>query len=525
MRFTKHSISFSPLILAILQHVRPIESIFCELDVPEPDCVSCLSENCAWATGQCLISCDVIADVACYEIPATDNVTPTTVEQVCQLEQLAKEDDFACSSAKTCTDCVSTSLPSDSNKNCLWQSFEGDPNLSFCKKGCDMLGCGSDRCLPEEQGNEEIQCKTFSDCTSCIDAGCGWTGGACLDSCKMIADIPCYDTQYNGNSFESSESVCLIEQQETQDYLTCSEKENCLDCISTTLISTEGTCQWQESTDENIPSKCKSTCDLSGCGSIECPRPIFGNEPQDTSDPEPEPEPVQTCEELKDCESCVNAGCGFVSSSMCLPNCSVIADVDCYESTGTRSTPEEICQARDNDIANYNLCSEKENCLDCISTTLISTEGACQWQESTDENIPSKCKSTCDLSGCGSIECPRPIFGNEPQDTSDPEPEPEPVQTCEELKDCESCVNAGCGFVSSSMCLPNCSVIADVDCYESTGTRSTPEEICQARDNDIANYNLCSSIDNCSECVSTQLVGSTETCMWQNDDWVSRAPI
>jgi len=378
MRFTKHSISFSPLILAILQHVRPIESIFCELDVPEPDCVSCLSENCAWATGQCLISCDVIADVACYEISATDNITPTTVEQVCQLEQLAKEDDFACSSAKTCTDCVSTSLPSDSNKNCLWQSFEGDPNSSFCKKGCDMLGCGSDKCLPEEQGNEEIQCKTFSDCTSCIDAGCGWTGGACLDSCKMIADIPCYDTQYNGNSFESSESVCLIEQQETQDYLTCSEKENCLDCISTTLISTEGTCQWQESTGEKIPSKCKSTCDLSGCGSIECPRPIFGNEPQDTSDPEPEP--AQTCEELKDCESCVNAGCGFVSPSMCLPNCSVIADVDCYESAGTRSTPEEICQAKDNDIANYNLCSSIDDCSECVSTQLVGSTETCMWQ-------------------------------------------------------------------------------------------------------------------------------------------------
>lgn len=137
--------------------VKSISSQFCEVELENPNCTSCLDVGCSWVTGGCLSSCNVIADVSCYE-----PINGETTAEACEREEMDFQDYVACSSAQDCTSCVTTILPSDTKQTCQWLAFEGEESfLSHCQVGCGMLGCGStdiNQCEGSEvggNGNEE----------------------------------------------------------------------------------------------------------------------------------------------------------------------------------------------------------------------------------------------------------------------------------------------------------------------------------------------------------------------------------
>jgi hypothetical protein len=148
-------------------------------------CIDCIDQGCSWAgTGECLESCDIIADAPCYSTEYYfDNMT---AEEICNIEEDRIEDFEACSALSNCTDCVSTLLPSDENRTCMWFAEFG-----YCDSACGMNGCGVYECPSDDNpfDDEPEVCVDWEENQREFEEGTqNWTNPACYE----------YEIQYVG---------------------------------------------------------------------------------------------------------------------------------------------------------------------------------------------------------------------------------------------------------------------------------------------------------------------------------------
>merc|ERR1712241_1619366 len=102
------------------------------------DCLNDETSTCGWVNGVgCFDSCNVIADVACYDIQNFNSDRVMTGNDICVVAENDEADTFLCESQPDCTSCVATALVSDSSKSCHW-SQDGN----YCSSHCGMYGCG-----------------------------------------------------------------------------------------------------------------------------------------------------------------------------------------------------------------------------------------------------------------------------------------------------------------------------------------------------------------------------------------------
>ena len=71
------------------------DSISCPDVGPNFDCNSCLEAGCALAVGECMISCEFIADAPCYDA-ASPRFANNTVDEICMMAEEAEADQQIC---------------------------------------------------------------------------------------------------------------------------------------------------------------------------------------------------------------------------------------------------------------------------------------------------------------------------------------------------------------------------------------------------------------------------------------------
>merc|ERR1719491_1534997 len=124
------------------------------------DCLDDDTSTCAWVPIEgCLESCNIIADIACYNIQSFNRDTNSmmTGDDVCAVAENDLADMTLCSSQTDCTSCVETNLVSDTlSWNCQWF-----PDGNYCSSGCGMAGCGDTTCATEsdEDGQQDMTAK------------------------------------------------------------------------------------------------------------------------------------------------------------------------------------------------------------------------------------------------------------------------------------------------------------------------------------------------------------------------------
>lgn len=102
------------------------------------DCDECLANDCAWAVGMCLSSCNEIADAACYTTNPNRNAS-----QTCEVAATDRADGSLCGDKIGCSECVETIK--SNGESCEW--YAPTRSTSYCGTGgCDMIACGSRDC-------------------------------------------------------------------------------------------------------------------------------------------------------------------------------------------------------------------------------------------------------------------------------------------------------------------------------------------------------------------------------------------
>merc|ERR1711933_228366 len=68
---------------------------------------------------------------------------------------------------------------------------------------------------------------------------------------------------------------------------------------------------------------------------------------------------IEKCKKETNCNSCLRMKCGWAATSQCLPSCSMIADVSCYESSKEENAIE-ACERAKKDKEDWALCSKEK---------------------------------------------------------------------------------------------------------------------------------------------------------------------
>mmetsp|Transcript_11701 Transcript_11701/g.17173 ORF Transcript_11701/g.17173 Transcript_11701/m.17173 type:complete len:631 (-) Transcript_11701:148-2040(-) len=524
------------------------------------NCNECLEseDGCAWAASSCLESCDVIADVACFDTSDGDSS-----DEICLLVEQQEQEDALCGGMTSCSDCVSTSLLSDPDKTCAW--FE---EFSTCSSElCTMAGCGSETC---DEKPPPASCDAVDkDCTTCLTDGCAWIDGAtCLESCDIIADANCYPSPEDGDA-TTIEEVCIQADQEAQDTELCTSRESCTECVETSLISdASNVCTWYADLGECCTTS--TSCQGFGLGSTTCD----DEKPEITTDaPSPTPPPADlienstVCEALTGCRDCVMEECAWASGAGCFESCDIIADVSCYsfeDFAAPDDDAEKICIMAEQELSDIELCQGKLGCMECVNTRLMSGNGgdgdstSCIWNDEVEECCTSSVM--CPMFGLGSSTCSNetktmapttetkpplspptsapgtpslPGAGDSPTTAPGTPSLPEGgnstsgTATCDTHGDCTSCLSAGCGWADGTTpmsCLDSCDLIADTSCFEHNDAlaqgRMSVQDMCMMdpTQRDDLVYCQSKSSSGCNECVTTKLRSDeTQSCMWFED--------
>ncbi|CAB9514322.1 expressed unknown protein [Seminavis robusta] len=254
-------------------------------------CHSCVEDGCGWFAGECIATCDTIADATCY---STETFTGIPVDGICQEAFVDEEDHRLCSDHDSCSTCTST-LKSDGKTPCQWYTDE-ESGMNWCGTGgCDFLGrCGADTCNEPSPRSKTLaqsvqklvekpkstSCQALASCSDCMasSGGCAWVAGSCQDSCDEIADAACYTL----SAFPSmvADDICFMAKEEVYNQQHCGGAGNCLDCTNTVMADGESKCSWF--TDEQNNGWCGTPgCDMNGiCGSSDssiCADPLIKN--------------------------------------------------------------------------------------------------------------------------------------------------------------------------------------------------------------------------------------------------------
>jgi uncharacterized protein YodC (DUF2158 family) len=420
-------------------------------------CEACLANGCGWvpALDKCLASCSFIADAPCY---GAETFVNTSDAEICAIVAQDQADTQICSKAVDCSNCTGTIL-SDGNSTCQWYEI----TESCGTGGCNLLGCGSTVC------STSTQCEANSTCGECLEHGCAWALGGCLESCDGIADAACYSNATFPNLNETE--ICEIAFTEYEIASFCSALTNCSTCVATTKPDRSGACEWYA-----LSGYCGSgSCNVGGCGSQIC----------DQNDGS------INCGNSTNCGDCLGTGCAWIAGS-CLESCYIIADAACYSpEMFPGNTSAEICKIASDDQADSVLCDVQTGCGTCTSSVLSDGSSTCLWYIIGGDGFCCGGGSPCGLLGLGSSTC-----------------------DCENATACDDCLVSGCGWIAGS-CLESCDLIADTACFSSEYfPGNTSAEICEIASRDQADSSLCAAQTDCGTCTSSVLSDGSTTCQW-----------
>ena len=497
-------------------------------------CAACLTTaDCGWWQGLCIDSCADVADTACFS-PPDATTTTDSVDDVCaaataeaqyavQCAQKTNCDDcvattldgdrtclwndelpigtqdgqcqsscdvFGCGSAtctaeqqspavadsvlcatKTlCSECVTTTLLSDSTTTCRWYNQNG---LGYCDSvECRQFGCGATEC-------DANSCSSgASSCQECLNLGdsCAWAGGLCVESCSVIADTACY-------SFEtfpgmSNTEICQAEISGRQDAELCAGKSSCSDCVGTVLGDGTNTCQWFS--DETIGEEvgfCLHQCTALGCGSFECA----------TDDTPTQQTPTEAT-----------------------PTEQTPTEQTPTEVTPTEDTPTEeppVDEEPDESPPVESVCTTASGCQECL-------ESACAWTLGGGGIESCNIGELAILSQCLTADS----FPDLPIEAICLMDQQIPTQECSTATTCLDCVESSnnCAWTIGE-CHDDCDV-ADAACYRKQDSPDlTAEGICAIEETKIADWELCISQPDCTSCVRVTLTDGISNCMWFAD--------
>jgi len=260
-KFTKNSMNAvwtGELVVSQVLNTLP-EPVSCS--DPNLNCQQCLENGCGWV-GSCLSSCNIIADVRCYDTGRNTDFQ-SAVNDSCEKYETDLSDSTLCyGKSSDCETCTGTLKSND--ELCLWHG-------SFCGSEGNMAGPGSTTCEVTDKPSDDIFSDVCSDsslsCQECVEKKCGWAG-FCLPSCDMIADVSCYDTFQTGSS---PLDVCAKAAEEREDRILCSTvtpENSCTACTQTTKANGEQ-CVWIEM--PPFDSFCASEGGMFGPGITQCP--------------------------------------------------------------------------------------------------------------------------------------------------------------------------------------------------------------------------------------------------------------
>ena len=137
----------------------------CESNTSCRDCLSSTSTattTCGWVNGMgCLESCNIIADVGCYDIENFNgNDVLMTGDDICTVAENDIANSELCDSQIDCTTCIETSLLVASSSwkpiaaattKCKWFS-----DMNFCGSECNMIGCGESTCTTADNESSDL---------------------------------------------------------------------------------------------------------------------------------------------------------------------------------------------------------------------------------------------------------------------------------------------------------------------------------------------------------------------------------
>jgi len=137
----------------------------CESNTSCRDCLSSTSTattTCGWVNGMgCLESCNIIADVGCYDIENSNgNDVLMTGDDICTVAENDIANVELCDSQTDCTTCIETSLLVASSSwkpiaaattKCKWFS-----DMNFCGSECNMIGCGESTCTTADNESPDL---------------------------------------------------------------------------------------------------------------------------------------------------------------------------------------------------------------------------------------------------------------------------------------------------------------------------------------------------------------------------------
>lgn len=189
----------SPLVLlaAFPTAIYAQNEIECATAAEDADCVTCLTEGCVLTVGQCISSCDFIADASCWDMQYHEG---KTVEEVCNEKAVIEADEDTCAAEALQSDCgACTSTAKSNGDSCEWYAIPEGPG--YCGAGgCGFAGiCGSTTCEGDDtttttEGDDDHPCHGFDLCEPCLNSRieCAWVGGACEPSCDAAPEAVCY---------------------------------------------------------------------------------------------------------------------------------------------------------------------------------------------------------------------------------------------------------------------------------------------------------------------------------------------
>jgi hypothetical protein len=543
------------------------------------NCLDCLNLGCGWfpaggeadKPGECVTTCSVIADAACY---AEEYFVGQSPQSICNLVNSDANDSNTCRAVSDCDQCINT-IKSDGVSKCVWYKITNN-----CGSGtCNFLGCGSSTCPntgevvtnpassptaviiattkptrgpissvdianstrsptpiitgsptiividPLENSTSVCDRLSASSCDTCIDSGCAWIG-SCIESCSKIANVSCYDNMTFPNITNGTD-ICDMAEPNANDTALCLEQETCSDCISAILSDSNQSCSWYSVENDPSASRCCLSCDAPGTPTTTCSSTASNDTNSDVPSDFPSDSPSESsaCNAIAaSCSICLNSGCAWVAGNKCLESCNVTSNPTCIDFTTfpNLTNVSEICSTAELSIDDSTLCLSQSTCTDCVSVQLSIPDRPCIWYAAgANASFGSTCCLGCDVPGVPTTTCNDTLFDPiRKSPTQSPAPFDRNSNTssiCEESSlTCNQCLSAGCAYLGNQNCLESCDIIADTACYDSTTFPNITNitEICIKAEQNEMDIQLCSEQSTCTACTSVSLSDNDKSCTW-----------
>ena len=353
-------------------------------------------------------------------------------------------------------------------------------------------------------------------CLECMELGCGFGAGTCLQDCMFLADAACFSMADYSNV--TAQDLCLAHDNNQADMATCQQQVGCDTCTSTLLSDGESTCTWFP--EDDMPPYCSAqVCTWNGvCGETECSADSTTTSSNLTTAVD---ENNMECNVPFDtpptCMECLEAGCVF-AVGQCLSDCMVIADAGCWDmNLFPNNSTDEICQIYEDGQADLALCAAQSDCDSCTSTLMSDGVSGCAWWPARENGASSFCSAeVCNFMGdCGVETCVGASAGFAETVTTGAVPDDTQCGVVfSSPPSCTDCLEAGC-VLTSGECLSYCA-IQDVSCYDmkNYADNITTADVCQMFENDEDDAQLCAGLTECGACTSTTLSNGASTCSW-----------